>query len=596
MAATSTPSAHSEVKSDMILIGIICSIWLIPWFLITWAAKLAGGNPTYSPFDVFNFGRMSSIYNADGHNIVWWHYVGAFGPIHAWMFWAVLISILIIVGLGIAGWMLYWEGGVPALGASKFFAPRNLKRASRWANVNDLRKLRVRTPRPGAFILGRRGTSLIATEKETSVLVIGPTRSGKTTGLVIPNLFEWDGPAIVTSTKSELVDITGAYRQSVGPVYVYDPTGEISEQYQSVTWSPIVGCENLDYAIMVAAWLCAGLNQGNSGKSDNDWAHWAESGKLLIAPLLYCAATTGQHNIVDVRTWIHAFDLNTPMAIMQDLLSREAHPENSDPERAIGMLMSIDQRPEKERGTVFSTVMRIFSVFNEKPVALSAMTSRFNPEEFLKRKGTLYLCTPRQAPERVASLFVGILMTAVTKAYGMANFMPRGRLEPELGLFLDELANVVPIDELPSMASQGAGRGVILMSIVQDFSQLRARYGNDKSNSILNNHGCKIVLPGISDPETTEIIAKMVGRAEYTDVQIGNNDGKSSRTYSLRQDQMATPDALRQLQDGTGIVLYRGKPPTIVKLRPWFLERRFVEFSRRRFFKNADYVSYREAS
>ncbi|MFZ2032653.1 MAG: TraM recognition domain-containing protein, partial [Candidatus Dormiibacterota bacterium] len=42
-----------------------------------------------------------------------------------------------------------------------------------------------------------------------------------------------------------------------------------------------------------------------------------------------------------------------------------------------------------------------------------------------------------------------------------------------LGLFLDELANIVPIDDLPGLASQGAGRGVLLMSIVQDLSQLR---------------------------------------------------------------------------------------------------------------------------
>lgn len=594
--ATVAPHQGSR-KNDLILLGAVVALWLVPWLLLTMAAKIAGGVPTASPIDFINPSRIANTYKADGNSIVWWHLVGAHGPIAVWLFWAslvVLVSAAVAAGTAAT---LFWKGGMPAFGASSFFVPRKLSRASRWANWSDLRTLRVKGPRRGSFIIGRRGTSLIATEKETSVLVIGPTRSGKTSGLVVPNLFEWDGPAVVTSTKSELVDITGAYRQSVGPVYVYDPTGEISDQYQSVTWSPITGCQNLDYAWMVAAWLCAGLQQNSSGKSDNDWSHWAESGKLLIAPLLYTAASTGNHTIIDVRTWIHAFDLGTPMAILQEQLAAEENPQNSDPERAIGMLTSIDQRPEKERGTVFSTVMRIFSVFNEKPVAQSAMTSRFNPDEFLKRKGTLYLCTPRQAPERVASLFVGILMTIVTRAYLHANTMPRGRLDPELGLFLDELANVVPIEELPSLASQGAGRGVMLMSIVQDMSQLRARYGNDKANSILNNHGAKCVLPGISDPETTEIVAKMVGKSDYTDVSLTHQaDGKSQKQYSLRQDQMATPDALRQLPDGTAIVLYRGKPPTIVKLRPWFLDKRFTELAQRRFFKNADYVSFKQAS
>lgn len=225
---------------------------------------------------------------------------------------------------------------------------------------------------------------------------------------------------------------------------------------------------------------------------------------------------------------------------------------------------------------MFSTVMRIFSVFHEQPVALSASSCDFDARAMLRNNGTLYLCTPRQSPERVASLFVGILMTVVTEAYVLAAGMPRGRLHPELGLFLDELANIVPIDDLPALASQGAGRGIVLMSIIQDFSQLRQRYGADKANSILNNHGCKMVLPGISDPETSEVVARMIGRTEYTDLQLSHQAGKTSRSYSIRQDQMASPDALRQLQEGAAVVLYRGRPPTIVRLRPWYTERRLV--------------------
>ncbi len=592
MGTTQGPRAAGNRKSDMVLVGVLAGIWLIPWGVVTLASKATGGEPKLNPMDMV-FNAPGTFESDGGLNVP--HLVGAYGDMNMFFFWAIMV---LMVGGSVGGIVfasLYWKGGMPAFGASQFFAPKNLQRSSRWANFMDLRAMRVTGPSAGRMILGKRGATLIATEREVSTLVIGPTRSGKTSGLVIPNLFEWMGSAIVTSTKSELVDITGGYRQSVGPVYVYDPTGEVADSYQTVTWSPISGCDTLDYAIMVSAWLTAGMNSGG-GKGDNDWAHWAESGKQLIAPLLFVAASTGTHSIVDVKQWVQSYDLGTPMTILQEMLADQAHPENSDPERAISMLMGIDQRPEKERGTVFSTVSRFFNLFNEGPVAKSAMTSRLNPEEFLKRRGTLYLCTPRQSPERVASLFVGILMTIVTQAYGLANFMPRGRLDPELGLFLDELANVVPIEELPSMASQGAGRGVILMSIVQDFSQLKARYGNDKANSILNNHPCKIVLPGISDPETTEIVAKMVGRQEYTDVSISRNDGKVNRTYSARQDQMATPDALRQLQDGTGIVLYRGKPPTIVRLRPWFLDKKFSELAQRRFFKNADYVSYKQAS
>ena len=552
------------------LVGL-ASLWLLPWLVLTGATAVAGGHPDVSPLEFINPVRLVNVFHADGNSLVWWHLVSDDRPTHTWMFVAFIVVALVGSLVAVAGGLMVWAGGIPGVGATLMLVPSHLPRTSRWATARDLRRLRVRRPSPGTLVLGRRGAHLIATERETSVLVIGPTRSGKTSGLVVPNLLEWQGPAIVTSTKSELVDLTAGHRANLGPVSVYDPTGEIGPRPGTVTWSPLVGCESLDVAWTVAAWLCAGLQQGGT-RGDSDWAHWAESGKLLIAPLLFAAAGSGQ-SIVEVRDWIVGFDVETPMAVLEQL-AREQREPDSDARRAVGMLTSIDQRPEKERGTVFSTVTRIFSVFNERSVAASAMTSTFNPETFLRRGGTLYLCTPRQSPERIASLFVGILMTVVTCAYRLAANQPRGRLSPELGLFLDELANVVPIEELPSLASQGAGRGVLLMSIVQDFSQLRARYGADRANSILNNHGCKLVLPGISDPETTEMVAKLVGRGEVTDVQVNHNQGRASRSYSLRQDQMASPDALRQLQEGTAIVLYRGKPPTIVRLRPWYQDRR----------------------
>ena len=310
----------------------------------------------------------------------------------------------------------------------------------------------------------------------------------------------------------------------------------------------------------------------------------------LIAPLLYVAAITGR-TIVDVRTWIHGFDIATPISLLEEMLLDPTTLAESDPIRAMSMLASVDQRPERERGTVFSTVMRIFNVFSERAVAESALSSRFDADDFLRRRGTLYLCTPRQAPERIASLFVGILMTVVTAAYTMSDMDPDRRHAVSLGLFLDELANVVPIDDLPALASQGAGRGVMLMSIVQDLSQLRSRYGIEKANTILNNHGCKVILPGQSDPETAEVLGKMIGRGDFTEQQVSlGADGRVSRSYSIRHDAMATPDALRQLSPGSAIVIHRDSPPACVNLPYWFRRARYRRLASVPYFRAAEHV------
>ncbi len=569
---------------DIRATSALIALWLCPWAILTVATLVAGGRPSASPFAFLDPARVLRRVGSEGGAYRWWVLVDPKSPVSASAFWITSGLIVVVAcAFGFGAWHLSTGHrlGRPAR--------QRVVRTAHWARRADLRDMRPHRGRVGVFFVGTHRRRKLVTQSETSVLVIGPTRSGKTSGLVIPNLFDWDGPAIATSTKSELVELTAGYRQSLGPVHVYDPTGEIGGRFRTVTWSPIAGCDDLDRAWTVASWLCASLQQGG-GRGDNDWAHWAESGKLLIAPLLYVAAISGR-TIVDVRTWVHGFDIATPLSLLEELLLDPANVGDADPVRAMSMLASVDQRPERERGTVFSTVMRIFNVFTERAVAESAMTSRFDAEEFLGSRGTLYLCTPRQSPERVASLFVGILMTVVTAAYAMAEAFPERRRTACLGLFLDELANVVPIEDLPALASQGAGRGVMLMSIVQDLSQLRARYGIDRSNTILNNHGCKIVLPGISDPETADVLGKLIGRAEYSEQQVSlGADGRISRSYSTRHDAIATPDTLRQLRSGSGIVIHRDNPPALVDLPYWFRKSRYRRLAKVPYFRAADRV------
>lgn len=577
------PGSLSGARAELLLVLALGGLWGGSWLLLTVAASVAGGHPSVGPLAFVDPARIAALMRSDA-GVAAWDLVGAGASTRPAVFWLVFGALLLAVpGVAVAG-----VGGPSAVLPGRRRAGR-IRSFSRWARRRDLAGLAGRSAGAGRFVLGAMRRRLLLTERETSVLVVGPTRSGKTTCLVVPNLFDWRGPAVVTSTKGELLALTAAHRQRVGPVHVYDPTGELSDRVATVTWSPLTGCTDLDRAWMVAAWLCAGLQQGTS-RGDNDWAHWAESGKLLIAPLLFAAANT-RRTVVDVHTWIHGFDLVTPSALLEEML-HDSHPAAGDAARALTMVASIDQRPERERGTVFSTVMRIFNVFNERAVAESAETSRFDPRSFLARNGTLYLCTPRQAPERIASLFVGVLMTVVTEAYAVAESSPGGRLPADLGLFLDELVNVVPIEDLPHLASQGAGRGVLLLSIVQDLSQLRARYGVDRAHSILNNHPAKLILPGISDPETVELLSRLVGRHAVTDVQVSHGgDGRVTRAYTVRHDSLATPDALRQLDSSSAVALYRGRPPILVRLRPWYRVARYRRRAAMRFFRSAEYVA-----
>ncbi|HEY8687010.1 MAG TPA: type IV secretory system conjugative DNA transfer family protein, partial [Chloroflexota bacterium] len=366
---------RAQTWRDLRAMGLVVALWVGVWILLTTSTWFAGGAPSASPFGFIDPNKFARRLRSADVALRWWDLVDPTSPVSAWKFWSSLVTIVTAGTFGIGARRRVFGGG------SGWWTSPRIVRNAHWARQADLRALRRRKGRTGVFLVGVRRRRMLTTQPETSVLVIGPTRSGKTSGLVIPNLLEWAGPAIATSTKSELVELTAGHRQSLGPVYVYDPTGEIGGRFRTVTWSPITGCDDLDRAWTVASWLCAALQQGG-GRGDNDWAHWAESGKLLIAPLLYVAAVTG-HTIVDVRAWIHGFDIATPISLLEELLLDPATVGDADPVRAMSMLASVDQRPERERGTVFSTVMRIFNVFTERAVAESAMSSRFDADTFL---------------------------------------------------------------------------------------------------------------------------------------------------------------------------------------------------------------------
>jgi type IV secretion system protein VirD4 len=110
-------------------------------------------------------------------------------------------------------------------------------RSSRWARARDVRRLVVRAPRAGRLVLGRVAGRLVAAEQRHSVIVIAPTQSGKTTGLAVPAVLEWQGPVLACSIKTDLLRDTLAHRARMGEVKVFDPT-EITG-FPRAGWTPL---------------------------------------------------------------------------------------------------------------------------------------------------------------------------------------------------------------------------------------------------------------------------------------------------------------------------------------------------------------------
>ena len=74
---------------------------------------------------------------------------------------------------------------------------------------------------------------------------------------------------------------------------------------------------------------------------------------------------------------------------------------------------------------------------------------------------------------------------------------------------LDEAANT-PTRWLPGVASTCAGIGLLLVTIWQSKAQIDAAYGR-LADSVITNHGTKIIFSGVSDPATLDYAGRLLG-------------------------------------------------------------------------------------
>src|SRR5581483_7656719 len=116
----------------------------------------------------------------------------------------------------------------------------------------DLRALRrgARSPRRCRLALGRHGGHLLRAEDRHALVAFGPPQSGKSAGLAVPALLEWEGPAVASSIKTDLLGTTERRRRALGEAFVFDPF-ELTGAGSS-TWSPLYAAHTWDGALEVA--------------------------------------------------------------------------------------------------------------------------------------------------------------------------------------------------------------------------------------------------------------------------------------------------------------------------------------------------------
>jgi len=244
---------------------------------------------------------------------------------------------------------------------------------------------------------------------------------------------------------------------------------------------------------------------------------------------------------------------------------------------AFSTLVSILNTEAREQASIFSTAADALQAYAGQHSLDTAKDPNFDPEAFVASKDMIYIHAPADAQAAVAPIVCGLL-SEIRRATYRAH--AKGVLPARVLFALDEVANIAPLEELPQIASEGGGQGLLLLAAIQDLSQARYRWGN-QADGFLTLFGVKLILPGIADQRTLETVSTMLGEYDrevvsHTRPQTSFIDAvfdptrrtpPNTKTYSTQRTRVLSPGEIANIPIGRGLHL-DGVQWELVRLTP----------------------------
>jgi type IV secretion system protein VirD4 len=406
---------------------------------------------------------------------------------------------------------------------------------------------------------------------QQGVLVLGPPRAGKTTSLVIPNVLLAPGAVVSTSTKADVLAATSAERSGMGRCWLFDPAGATRAPAgtRQLRWSPVPACRNWDTAVRTArAMTTAARPSGHLGES----SHWTERAEAMLAPLMHAAAVSDR-GIDEVVHWVNCHDAKTPLSAL----------ELTGNELACDILTGLSKTDERELSGIWSTTSGVLAAYRSQHALALAKEPNFDPRTVPTSRDAVYICSSGRDQALSAPLVVGLIEQIRAAAYeNTAAAAHAGRWAgPPVALILDETANIAPLPDLPAIVSEGGSQGLVTLASFQDLSQARARWGM-AADGFPTLFGAKVVLGGINDIRTLDMISRLAGDGEVRHNSVTRRPWPLGRqhpsiTLSTRRQPRLPVDAIAHLPAGESLLINGARPPTFLSLTPWYRTAPFTE-------------------
>lgn len=410
---------------------------------------------------------------------------------------------------------------------------------------------------------------------ESHLMTVAPTRTGKGTTQIVPNLLQYKGSAVVLDPKGELALATAKWRaRHVGPVFVLNPFKLPGIGNSTNAFNPLDYIENEQDATKLAEMIYPRTGDDRQQFFDNEAIGFLAGVILFVAKF----APDEDRNLGTIRDTVSArnrdfyglldamADPVMPSAIRNAALNVKSKTSDTGQPRLIDSL---------------SQHLRIWDT-----LGLREATSRsdFDFRQLKDEAITVYLVLPFDELTTYSTFVQMIFAAALDSMLTNAN-------KPDIPVLfvLDEFLALKPDERFVSALRTHASAGVRMWFFLQDLPTLEQKYPTTWKSFLQVE--VKTFF-GTDDPNTAELISNYLGETTvaYELPNGGLSVGGNSAGYSISENvqlsgrKLMTPTEVVRLLSShradlprQAIHFLRGVAPTQATLTPWFLDETMQE-------------------
>ena len=459
-------------------------------------------------------------------------------------------------------------------------------RPKAWRKGKDL-------PADQGIILGSEGkkneiTALVDTD-DVHALMIGASGVGKTAFFLYPNLEYACATGmsfLTTDTKGDLFRNYGAiardhYGYSIAVIDLRNPTRSDGNNMLHLVnkYMDIYRKDENDLAAKAKAEKYAKIISktiiNSSGDSSNygQNAFFYDAAEGLLTSVILLLAEYLPPTDDDPRERRHIISV---FKMVQELLE----PSNVRGKSQFQLLMAKLPPEHKARwfagaalnsaeqamASVMSTVLSRLNAFLDSEMEqILCFDTAIDAERFCSEKSAFFIVLPEEDLTKyfMVSLMIQQLyreILAVADEYG-------GKLKNRVVFYCDELGTIPPIESLELIFSASRSRRLMMVPIIQSFSQLQKNYGKEGSEIIIDN--CQDTIFGGFAPnsQTAEILSKALGSRTVMSGSISRGKNDPSQSLQMIERPLMTPDELKSIPKGQFITMKTGTHPMQTRLR-----------------------------